>query len=202
MFPHFLARQLSRPSGLFGRLVMRVMNRGNGKMNAFAVRQLALDPSDRVLEVGFGGGVTLPFLMAGAARVTGVDRSADVVRRARAAFTAAIAVGHADFLEGQVEALPFDAASFEKVCTVNTVYFWRSLDAGCAEIHRVLAPGGRAVIGFLPKERMDRMGVPRDIFTSRATDEVTAALAKAGFETVRVERPEPHTPWNVVVAVR
>jgi arsenite methyltransferase len=202
VIPRIVARQLSRPTGLLGALVRRAMNRGNAKMNAFAVRQLELAPTDRVLEIGFGGGVTLPALFEGAAFVSGVDRSGDVVARARAHFASEVAAGRADFREGQVEALPFERASFEKVCTVNTVYFWTSLDAGFAEIHRVLSPGGRVAIGFLPKERMDRIGFPADIFTPRAPDEVVASLTKAGFAAARVERPTPSTPWNVVVALR
>jgi hypothetical protein len=67
------------------------------------------------------------------------------------------------------------------VCTVNTIYFWRSLDAGFAEIRRVLAPGGCVVVGFLPKEWMDRLGHSMDIFTSRTADDVIAALTASGF---------------------
>jgi arsenite methyltransferase len=178
------------------------MNRHNAKLNAFAVQQLELTPTDRVLEIGFGGGVTLPSLIAAAAFVGGVDRSHSMVRRAKARFSDAVSAGRADFREGSVEKIPFGASSFGKVCTVNTVYFWSSLEAGFAEIHRVLAPGGLVVVGFLPKERMDRMGMPTDIFTSRTPDEVIAALAKAGFCGVRVERPQPSTPWNVIVATR
>jgi arsenite methyltransferase len=181
----------------------RLMNRHNAKLNAYAVRQLDLTPSDRILEIGFGGGVTLPSLIAGAAFVGGVDRSREMVRRAKARFSEAVSAGRAIFREGNVEELPFEVSSFGKVCTVNTVYFWSSLDAGFAEIHRVLSPGGRVVVGFLPKERMDRMvGMPKDIFTSRAPKDVIAALTKAGFSDVRIERPEPTTPWNVLVATR
>lgn len=46
------------------------------------------------------------------------------------------------------------------------------------------------------------MGNPADIFTSRAPDDVIAALTTAGFRDVRVERPEPTTRWNVIVATR
>src|SRR5436190_12058598 len=172
MPPRFIARQLSRPTGFFGRIMGRLMNRHNAKLNAYAVRQLDLNPSDRILEIGFGGGVTLPSLIAGAAFVGGIDRSRDMVRRANARFSEAVSAGRAIFREGNVEELPFEASSFGKVCTVNTVYFWNSLDAGFAEIHRVLSPGGRVVVGFLPKERMDRMGMPKDIFTSRAPEDV------------------------------
>jgi arsenite methyltransferase len=178
------------------------MNRHNATMNAFAVRQLGLKPSDRVLEIGFGGGVNLPALIAGAAFVGGADRSRDVVAWAAARFSAAVQSGRAEFREGSVEAIPFAAAAFDKVCTVNTVYFWQSLDAGLAEIHRVLRPGGSVVIGFLPKEWMDRLGHPTDIFSSRRPDDVIAALVATQFNHVRVERPEPTTPWNVIVATR
>jgi arsenite methyltransferase len=202
MPPRFIARQLSRPTGFFGRIMGWLMNRHNAKLNSYAVRQLELTPSDRVLEVGFGGGVTLPTLIGGAAFVGGVDRSSDMVRRAKAMFSEAVSAGRADFREGTVEELPFEASSFGKVCTVNTIYFWSSLDAGFAEIRRVLLPGGRVVIGFVPKERMDRMGMPADIFTSRAPNDVVAALRRAHFSNVRIERPEPTTPWNVLLATR
>jgi SAM-dependent methyltransferase len=202
MPPRSVARQLSHPSGFFGRLIRFLMNRGNAKMNAFALRQLDLTPADRVLEIGFGGGATLPALLKDAAFVAGVDRSHDAVASALARHAKEVVERRATFVEGVVEAIPFPAASFDKVFTVNTVYFWRSLAAGFAEIHRVLAPQGRIVVGFVPKQRMDRMNFPADIFTSRATEDVIAALIANGFEQARAARPESATPWNVVVATR
>jgi ubiquinone/menaquinone biosynthesis C-methylase UbiE len=178
----------------------RLMNRHNAKMNAFALELLELTPADRVLEIGFGGGVTLPTLIERAGFVAGIDRSHVMAERAKALYAGVVAAGRAEFREGTVEALPFEAKSFDKVCTVNTIYFWRSLEAGFAEIHRVLTPGGRAVVGFLPKTHMDRMGMPRDIFTARVPDDVVAALENEGFFNISVERPQPTTPWNVVVA--
>ena len=202
MPPRFIAQQLSHPKGLLGRVIGHLMNKHNAKMNAFAIEQLQLTSTDRVLEIGFGGGATLPTLLARAGFVGGLDRSRDMVEAARARFARNVAAGHADFREGTVEALPFEAAAFNKVCTVNTVYFWHSLDAGFAEIHRVLAPGGRVVVGFLPKQHMDRMQMPIDIFTTRASEDVTTAIARAGFSRVTIERPQPNTVWNVVVANR
>jgi len=179
-----------------------LMNRHNAKMNAFAVRQLELAPTDRVLEIGFGGGAALPSLIGGASFVAGIDPSSEMVEWARVRFAPAVTAGRAIFHEGNVEAIPFDAGSFRKVCTVNTVYFWRSLEAGFAEIHRVLRRGGRLVVGFLPKEWMDQLGHPADIFTGCTPEQIVAALGFCGFTEVRVERPDPTTRWNVVVATR
>jgi ubiquinone/menaquinone biosynthesis C-methylase UbiE len=202
MTPKFIARQLSCPTGWSGRIIGRLMNRRNARMNEFALKQLELQPSDRVLEIGFGGGVTLPTLIAGAAFVAGLDRSSEVVRLANARFSNQVERGRAEFRVGLVEALPFPAAHFTKVCTVNTVYFWKSPEKGFAEMFRVLAPEGCAVVGSLPKQWMDRMGLPSDIFTSRTSEEISAALRKTGFRRVRIERADSATPWNVMVAVR
>ena len=200
--PRFLARQFAHPAGILGRIIARKMNRGNAAMNAFAVKTLDVDATDRVLEIGFGGGVTLPSLIERAAFVAGVDRSYDMVKRAKKEFAEAVSSKRAEFHEGNVEAIPFTSASFGKVCTVNTVYFWASLDMAFAEINRVLVPGGRLVVGFLPKDRMDLMDLPTDIFTTRTVEEVVAALGRTGFHGVRVERPQTTTPWAVVVAMR
>ena len=202
MPPRFISRQLSHPTGLFGKAIRWLMNRSNAKMNEYAVHQLELSSSDRVLEIGFGGGVTLPALINDTAFVGGIDHSKDVIEWAKVRFSSAVATGHAEFRVGAVEAIPFGTAEFEKVCTVNTLYFWRSLDKGLEEIHRVLSPSGRVVIGFLPKEWMDRLGYPSEIFTSRTSDDVIAALTRTGFNQVRIKRPEPMTRWNVIVATR
>ena len=66
----------------------------------------------------------------------------------------------------------------------------------------MLAPGGTLVVGFLPKEWMDTMNFPTDIFTSRAPEDLLAALARSGFTDARIERPNSATRWNVVVASR
>jgi ubiquinone/menaquinone biosynthesis C-methylase UbiE len=198
MPPRIVARQLSHPKGFLGLVIRLLMNRTNAQLNAFALRQLQLQPTERVLEIGFGGGTALPALLAGSAFVAGLDRSLDAVESARARFSAT--ADRTDFRQGNVEAMPFAAASFDKALTVNTVYFWTSLDAGFSEIHRVLKPGGTVVVGFLPKEWMDTMKFPTDIFTSRAPEDLLAALARTGFTEARIERPNSTTRWNVVVA--
>jgi SAM-dependent methyltransferase len=188
--------------GFPGWIIERLMNRRNARMNAFAVDLLELRQSDDVLEIGFGGGVNLATLIKRSRFVAGVDLSPDVVRRASARFREPVTSGRAVFREGRVESIPFESGRFHKICTVNTLYFWRSLEAGLAELRRVLAQDGQLAIGFLPKQWMDRMGFPSDIFTTRTSEEVRSALTTAGFTRVRIERPTAETAWNVILASR
>jgi arsenite methyltransferase len=69
------------------------------------------------------------------------------------------------------------------VLTVNTVYFWPDLTSAFGEIRRVLAPGGRLVIGIRDGAVMSK--VSRDIFTVRTPAELTDALGAAGFAEAR-----------------
>lgn len=202
MAPRFIARQLSHPAGAFARVIGALMNWHNAKMNAFVLERLAAASSNRVLEIGFGGGLAIRPLLASAAFVAGLDRSRDAVSLANGRFSDAVSAGRAEFREGNVEALPYGDRAFNKVCTTNTVYFWPSLARGFREIHRVISPGGRLAVGFLPKEFMDRMNMPTDIFTTRTPEDVTSAMNKAGFANVRIERPDPATPWAVAIGER
>ena len=83
MPPRLIARQLAQPSGVLGRFVGGLMNLHNAGMNAFALELLAARPADRVLEIGFGGGVALARLVGEAAFVAGLERSHDAVEWAR-----------------------------------------------------------------------------------------------------------------------
>jgi arsenite methyltransferase len=202
MPPRFIAQQLSRPSGFFAPIISWLMNRHNAKLNAFALEQLRLTSADRVLEIGFGGGLNLPYLISNAAFTAGLDRSPEIVKRANQRFRDAVNAGRAQFREGTVEHIPFGTGSFTRVCTVNTVYFWTSLDEGFAEIRRVLGTEGAAIVGFLPKAHMDKMQMPTDIFTSRTEDEIIAALRRNGFANAQITRPTTQTAWAVAIGTR
>ena len=198
MPPRFIAEQLSHPRGLRGWLVRRGMNRGNARSNAFALDQLDLHSTDKVLEIGFGGGVNLQRLVDRSAYVVGVDRSRDAVSAAERRFAEAKAAGRANFLLADVEALPLADNAFTKAVTVHTVYFWTALDRGFRELHRCLQAEGVLAVGFVPKKLMDRMGMPSDLFTPRDPDALSSAAVDAGF-SVEVRSPSGSEPWMVLV---
>ncbi len=57
-----LMPMFGRPQSRLGRLGGIVMARTNRKVAAWAVEQLGVRPSDRILEVGFGPGVGIELL--------------------------------------------------------------------------------------------------------------------------------------------
>jgi SAM-dependent methyltransferase len=104
-----------------------------------------LQPADRVLDVGCGGGWLVRRLAAQAPQgsVVGIDVSDEMVRRAQ---LASAGVPNAQFQQGTAEEIPAPPASFSKVISVESAYYWHDPARGLGEIFRVLEPGGAAWI--------------------------------------------------------
>jgi demethylmenaquinone methyltransferase/2-methoxy-6-polyprenyl-1,4-benzoquinol methylase len=98
-------------------------------------------PGDRVLDAACGtGDFALADLRAGAAEVTGVDFSREMLERARRK-SASVEWVQADLL-----ALPFEDASFDVVTIGFGARNLADLELGLRELARVLRPGGRLAI--------------------------------------------------------
>jgi ubiquinone/menaquinone biosynthesis C-methylase UbiE len=156
-FARFIASQLGRPRGLFGRhLLSRLLDAGNDELISGTLAALKLEPSDRYLDIGFGGGASLrkAALVVDAGRIYGLDHSRDMVERARKHFSAEIERRGMVLQQGDVHAMPFETDSMSKISAINTLYFWEDVGAGVEECARVLAPGGRIAAGISGPAKM------------------------------------------------
>lgn len=157
-------------------------------MNQLTLGQLALAPQDRILEVGFGGGALLEqILRAGPpAFLAGLDISTDMVRLAGRRLQRYISDGKLEVSCGNVEALPYAAGQFTKLCTVNTIYFWPDPAAAFAECRRVLQTGGQILVCFNSREELEAWPPHKHGFRLYEVAEIESLLIASGFETVRV----------------
>jgi len=178
-----IAAQLRYPTGLGGLLVARLMNRGNALMNRRAVELLEVTPQHTVLDIGFGGGVSFPALLAAAAegRVEGLEMSSDMIARATRRYAREIEAGRLRLAPGRVEAMPYAARSFDRVVTVNTIYFWADPARALAEIRRILRPDGRLVLAYRPAEVLRKLPMTAYGFAIREDGEIRDLVAAAGL---------------------
>ena len=141
-------------SWLFPRLLDRIMRQQ--QMLPFRQR-IGEAASGRVLDVGIGSGLNLPFYGRQTERVFGIDPSSELLRFAeeRARMTST----PVELLRGSGEALPIDDKSIDTVVVTFTLCTVANAATVLAEMRRVLRPGGRLL--FAEHGRAPEAGVAR-----------------------------------------
>ncbi len=122
--PEALAAQLRRPAGADAEATGARMNEANAAVNRRAIALLGVAAGQAVLEIGPGNGAFVPeLLISTGSRYVGLDWSPEMVAAAQRRNAQAVAAGRARFVEGDAAALPFRDAAFDRVLSVNTLYF-------------------------------------------------------------------------------
>lgn len=181
VYARLAASQLARPHGLLGKTAMDKLNQSNAERIATCVGAAAVRPGATTADVGFGGGVGLRSLLeAGAGHVHGIELSSSAITRARRTYRDEIRDGRLTVHEGTLQQMPLPDGSLDALVSTNTVYFVPDLAPVAAELARVLAPGGRAVLGIADQDRMREIGMPLHGFVLRPVDEIVETMTAAG----------------------
>lgn len=155
--------------------------------------RVALDSTDKLLEVGCGGGAFLERALESGCAAVAFDHSPDMVREARERNQQAISTGRAQVLEADAGLLPVPDNEFS--CAVMTGVFQFLPDPAGAlrEMHRALMPGGRLAV-FMGTAALRGTPACPEPYASRAKfyneDQVRALAQGTGFSRITVESPE------------
>jgi ubiquinone/menaquinone biosynthesis C-methylase UbiE len=193
--------QFGRPTGFPGRIAGWVMayRSSNRRRNSWAVSLLDVQPTDRVLEIGFGPGIAIAELsrrVGASGHVYGIDHSDVMLRQAARRNAAAIRAGRLPLTRGTVEQLPPAVdGPFDAILAVNSLGFWPAPTERLEELRRRLRPGGRIAIASQPRSpganRSTSLKVARGI---------TKLLQTAGFSQPRTEILDLDPPAVCVLA--
>jgi len=196
-----MADQWRLPRAPLAEVAARALNHRNGELISQTIDALDVHARHKVLDVGFGGGLSLRLLLhkARGGQVCGVDPSVDMVNRAGRLLGNDLASGRLALQVGEANALPYGPEEFDRVLTCQTVYFWSDVCGGLAELHRVLAPGGSCAVAMIPKPLQERFGFPERGYNTLSHAELGDWLEHTGFNKVRRWRPRTGgAPWVVV----
>lgn len=115
-----------------------------------ALAELRPGEGDRVLDVACGAGGLVIEVAPRVERAVGVDLSDGMLDIARARLGAVAGggrLGNVEFLRGPSDALPFDDGGFTALVCTTALHHFPDPQRSIEEMARVLAPGGRVVIG-------------------------------------------------------
>lgn len=104
-----------------------------------------VEPGEDVLDLGSGAGTDslVAALMVGSVgSVTGIDMTPEMIENAREG-ASALDLSNVTFVEGEIEAFPFEDESFDVVISNGVIDLLPDKEVVFASIYRVLRPGGR-----------------------------------------------------------
>ena len=178
-----LLRMFGRPQGALGKLGGHVMARMNAELGVWVADLLEIGPNDRVLEIGFGPGVVVDYVvkLVPAGRVAGIDPSPVMVEQARARNSAAIREGRVVVRQSAAASLPFDDSAFDEVLAINSMQVWPDVMAGLREVRRVMRSGARLALGFTRHSGQSRDGLEETLAAAGFTGTRAMEKAAEGF---------------------
>jgi ubiquinone/menaquinone biosynthesis C-methylase UbiE len=178
--------QFGRPRGVLGRLAGTVMahRRSNVERSLWTVSLLDLEPSNRVLEIGFGPGLAIAEASRRVADglVVGLDHSETMLRKAERRNRREIREGRVRLIHGSFENLSQENGPFDKIFAVNSIAFWPQPVENLKGLSKLLAQGGTVAITEQPRSQG-----ANEATASHASQRITAQLLQAGFEGTRTE---------------
>jgi ubiquinone/menaquinone biosynthesis C-methylase UbiE len=178
-FSTYFSKQAQKPSGIFGRLFMsRIFDKGNLELNNFVKETLSVKESDHILEIGCGTGSLLKRIANELENgvIEGVDFSKTMISLAKKKNKKHILKKKAIIRPGNFDELQFENNSYDKIFSVNTIYFWRSPVSTISKAFDLLKANGTIVLGFHCKEEMEEMDLDENIFQLYSLQDVISLL--------------------------
>jgi phosphatidylethanolamine/phosphatidyl-N-methylethanolamine N-methyltransferase len=172
-----------------------------------ALHQMALQPGDRILEVGVGTGLNATLYPRDAA-ITGIDLSGEMLEKARERVLR-YGITNVRLIQMDAASLRFADEAFDVVYAPYLISVVPDPVAVAREMRRVCRPGGRIIFlnHFLSRNpvlsRIERALSPLTIHIGFKADvDLGAFLAQSGLSPVLIERVNIPRLWSLVTCIK
>ena len=184
-----IASQLSYPQGENGIKVAEVMNENNIGMTRAAIHALMIEQGNKLLEIGHGNCGHLLEILAQAENISysGLEISQTMHEEAKRLNAKLATQNEVSFHLYEGNQLPFPDQSFDRILTVNTIYFWPAPEAFLQEIYRALKQESYCAIAYGHKDFMDKLPFVNERFRLFNREDVETLVNSTEFEIVRHE---------------
>lgn len=184
-----IASQLKKPEGEKGIEMANMMHETNINMTLSSIQNLHISQGDIILELGHGNAAHLEYLMEQSTHLKyyGLEMSELMFQEARQINRNYVSQKQAFFSIYDGNTIPFEDNSFNKVFTVNTIYFWQEPEKLLSEIYRVLQPKGILCITFAEESFMKQLPFTQFEFELYSTEKAEKLIEKTSFKIINKE---------------
>lgn len=184
-----IASQLKHPTGEKGIEMANMMNETNINMTRHSIQNLNISKENKILELGHGNAGHVEFLFEQAENLKyyGLEMSELMYQEARQINRNFVSQKQAFFSLYDGDKIPFEDESFDKIFTVNTIYFWQKPEELLLEIYRVLKTNGNFCITFAQEDFMKQLPFTQFEFKLYSTEKAQQLIEKTPFKIVYTE---------------
>jgi cyclopropane fatty-acyl-phospholipid synthase-like methyltransferase len=177
-----ISEQFKRPKGLFGWIAGTIMSIENRKLNQWTIQQTRVKRGDHLLEIGFGPGYAVNWVLKHFSKTTlvGVDVSKTMLELAEHK--------NRDLIKKRRVLLKVDDIAtfdtnrrFNKIFSVNNYTLWKKPKQSIENIYDILEYKGIVSISFQPREK--GASVKR---TKEVGKEIAQNFRLSGFKNVKI----------------
>ena len=187
MIKRLISSNFKKPAGLIGRLTSKLMVKGNKVNYAVLLKDLSIQPADKILEIGYGPGIGIAMIAeaCNSCEIYGIDFSKLMYKKAQALNRKYINEGKVKLFYGDFVATNIDADGFDKIFCINVVYFWNNLETPFKKVRSFLEENGRFHFYMAHPDFIKKLNPADDIFNKYSIEQITAALSNAGFNNIQ-----------------
>lgn len=184
-----IASQLKHPTGEKGIEMANMMHETNINMTRHSIQNLNIKAKDSILELGHGNAGHLEFLFEQADNLKyyGLEMSELMFQEARQINRNFVSQKQALFSLYDGNIIPFGDVFFNKIFTVNTLYFWQEPEKLLLEIHRVLKAKGIFCLTFAEESFMKQLPFTKYEFELYNTEKAESLIQKTAFKIINKE---------------
>ncbi len=175
------------PRGFVGWIMGWIMPIFHDSIYKHVYPVLDLQPQDNLLEVACGSGHFLKKYASNVKNIAGLDLSEVMIKMANRKNKDRIAVGTAEFVQGDAVKLPWKDNTFSVVSSIGSFVFLPKPLESIKEMYRVLRPGGRSVVsiewntedGVNHSKKVKEWGIQ-----ILSEEEIRSMMGEAGFSDI------------------
>lgn len=188
-----LAGNPRKPEGELGLEMLERMNETHEAVTNWAIDLLEIKESDRLLDIGCGGGGTLHKISSiiDTGHLSGIDYSLTSIDATMKKNWDDFVAGKLDVTQASVEKMPYADDAFDKIISIESFYFWPNPLENLKEVYRVLAPAGKTMITLdihNTDELMEKYKENIEMFELfvPTIEEFKQLMEDAGFKEVKI----------------
>jgi trans-aconitate methyltransferase len=177
-----LAKQFEKPEGIIGKLAGKIMYFENRKINKWTVGKLKIKRRDSILEVGYGPGYSIRYIMDNYRHVEadGVDVSEDMKSAAAKLNDDCIQQGKVRLFVKDIHEF-FPDKKYHKIFSVNNYPLWTKPRESLQHLYGMLESKGQIAITVQPREEG-----ANETITKSLGQVIKSDMEAAGFHSISI----------------